>query len=524
MDCVCPYCGKKILAGRIGFDFTDYISKQLEMAMGFPGVVTDQEKVSKESIKGGLQAVFGKLPIEERLVFSEEEIWNLPVISESPSRTVMMNMPFDRLIGLFDVHRKKEGFAKQNIEDSYQWLTRNSQILFSMCFPLILEKEGNGDIRFNLIRTTLDDRPILRKRVCPVCGNNLSFWSGRYREICLGVLGGPRVSKTTTLTACAYAFMKNGGYEGISWQGSRKDQEYIDFEELYLKRYKAGLPIKATKTTENVPRVSFRVTIADRKTGTPLEILTLTFVDLPGELNNQNGIDGEFFHRYSHYFQNVDYIWYCTDPGELQQLQGSAEKNEAVRKLGYDLDKTVLSLDAIRDNMIGVSKIFERNGKSIPVALILGKTDFCSNDDMRQYHLYARKPGSWHRIATNPFDVRYFNDEAVRVRAYMARMNSGLVASFEENFKNHCYIALSAYGYAPTDYDEDEKRSYAPLMPFNVTAPFMWMLVLESSIPLTKMAYRRGKYTQMTHYLRLASKEESRRDYYNLFVRGPYLD
>ena len=61
-------------------------------------------------------------------------------------------------------------------------------------------------------------------------------------------------------------------------------------------------------------------------------------------------------------------------------------------------------------------------------------------------------------------------------------------------------------------------------MPFNVTAPFMWMLVLESSIPLTKMAYRRGKYTQMTHYLRLASKEESRRDYYNLFVRGPYLD
>ena len=173
MDCVCPYCGKKILAGRIGFDFTDYISKQLEMAMGFPGVVTDQEKVSKESIKGGLQAVFGKLPIEERLVFSEEEIWNLPVISESPSRTVMMNMPFDRLIGLFDVHRKKEGFAKQNIEDSYQWLTRNSQILFSMCFPLILEKEGNGDIRFNLIRTTLDDRPILRKRVCPVCGNNL---------------------------------------------------------------------------------------------------------------------------------------------------------------------------------------------------------------------------------------------------------------------------------------------------------------------------------------------------------------
>ena len=129
MDCVCPYCGKKILAGRIGFDFTDYISKQLEMAMGFPGVVTDQEKVSKESIKGGLQAVFGKLPIEERLVFSEEEIWNLPVISESPSRTVMMNMPFDRLIGLFDVHRKKEGFAKQNIEDSYQWLTRNSQIL-----------------------------------------------------------------------------------------------------------------------------------------------------------------------------------------------------------------------------------------------------------------------------------------------------------------------------------------------------------------------------------------------------------
>ena len=535
MKCVCPYCGKMTESGKIGFDFTEFISNQLKNAMGFPMIKTED----RMGVDQGIQSVFNNLPAKDHLIFTEEEIWNWEKISESPVKTVIMYMPYDRLIQIFSSSKEKNGgLAKDSVNKTYQWLMQNSSILCNMCFPLILVKEGSGDIRFNLIRSTFDQKPIVKARVCPACGEQLSFWSGRYPEICLGVLGGPRVSKTTTLTACASAFMKPGGYKGITWQGSKLDKEYIEFSNMYLRKYEAGTPIDATKTTQSIPRVSFCVNIRDTITNVLEKIITLTFVDLPGELTNEEGINDEFYSRYAQFFENVDYIWYCTDPGELMQNPGSTQKAE----LGYEKDKQILTTEEISDNMMKVSALFKRlqetrpqyiefviNSRNtskkeyipkvVPVAYILGKSDssLCAPMEKKEYRLYPVEPISGHRIAERPFDLQYFTKCCNATRYYMYQKNSVLVNAFEYYFPYHCFIPVSAYGFAPTEEKSDTLR------PFNVTAPFMWMLTLESCIKLTRKMDIKGREKIESYFLQYAHSRVRQKDFtgllYNIYIQ-----
>ncbi len=519
MECVCPHCGKKIGNGQVGFDLTDFIKKQLFLATGFPGIKAPEEE--RTLVQGGIEMVFNSLSPGDHLIYCEKEIWNWPLQSGNPVRVVLMGMPYDRLLHLFDHHRQTS--AADNVNKAGEWLRSNKEVLISMCFPLILEKQGNGGILFNLIRTTFDQSPVVSRRVCPECRGELSFWAGRYEEICLGVLGGPRVSKTTTVTACADLFRQ--GYEGITWQGHRTDSEYVKFEEEFLKKYRAGKSIDATRDIKNnIPKVSFHVTVQDKRSNVLIKELTLTFVDLPGELNNEAGINDEFYARYAHYFDNLDCLWYCTDPGELLQLTDTAEHSSKVRELGYEGNKKALSTDEICTNMFSVAFIFNRNGRRVPVAYILGKTDssLISDTEKNQFHLFHPSCGPNYASGNNPFEIQFFHREALAVRSFMAQKNPVLVNTFEQNFPNHGYFAVSAYGFAPS---EEERRP----QPFNVAVPFLWMLALHSCYPITKMIRRRKPFGRVmfetvSYYLKNAQKSEQDKDYYNFFLRGGYLE
>lgn len=520
MDCVCPHCGRKIEDGKIGFDLTGFIKEQLLLATGYQGFDLSSDK--KTRVCGGIEKLFNSLSIEKHLIYNEEEIWNWPLKSDDHGRVVVMGMPYDRVTALFG---NLDGENSTNVvKDAYEWISQGKEILTAIRFPLILEKEGRGSIRFNLIRSTFNNRPIIKGRVCPVCGNTLSFWSGRYEEICLGVLGGPRVSKTTTLTACANVFLK--GFEGITWQGSMVDEEYRKFSDAYLKKYRAGQSIEATVQRggkNNVPRVSFFVTIRDKHTNMLIKEMTLTFVDLPGELNNEEGINDEFYARYSHFYENVDFLWYCTDPGELLQLTEVAENSEKVQELGYGGRERIMSTEEICTNMTRVASIFNRENKKVPVAYILGKTDttLISNMERDQYHLYSPNLIGY-AAGKGAFDIQHFHGESSLVSEYMIERNPILINTFNSNFPDHCYFAVSAYGFAPS------KAGNAELRPFNVAVPFMWMLALKSCYPIIKVVARRGlggvKYSRVPYYLKNASKNEKEKDYYNLFLRGQYLE
>ena len=87
-----------------------------------------------------------------------------------------------------------------------------------------------------------------------------------------------------------------------------------------------------------IPRLSFRVKVGKKK-------ICLTFIDLPGEFNGGKGVSVEVYRRYKHFYDNIDFIWYCTDPGEILQLDGSG------KKLGYDKDDDIISVERLCENM-----------------------------------------------------------------------------------------------------------------------------------------------------------------------------
>lgn len=527
MDCVCPHCGKKIKSGNYSFDLTKYIEEQLINATGFFKGITKEERMS---VQGGIQSLFNSLndcslsviPMEDRLVYSEEQIWNWPIRSSAPSRVVMMGMPYDKINSLFK--KIPAGMNPGSENAARSWIEDNRDVLITMGFEFILEKQGHGAIRFDLIRSTYNQEPVVRERVCPECGRTLSFWAGRYDEICLGVLGGPRVSKSTTLTACASVFLR--GFKGITWQGHMQDKQYKIFGRDYLEKYREGLPIDATEIgRDNIPRVSFFVTIRDQKTNLLRKELTLTFVDLPGEFNDEKGINAQLFSKYAHYFENVDFLWYCTDPGELLQVNVTADKSELVQELGYDKDKKILSTEEICTNMTLVSGLFNNKVRKVPVAYILGKTDasLISPEEKQQYHLYHPAAGANYASGQGPFDIRFFHGETLPVRQYMFLKNPILINTFERCFEDHCYFAISAYGFSPT-------KGSGKLHAFNVTVPFMWMLVLKSYYPITKVIrenrFGRVRSRKVVYYLNNddVPNGEREKDLRNLFIKGLYLE
>ena len=515
---VCPHCGKIIESGQQAFDLTGFFGKQVKKYLesrALPKEDSDNRRLYNQ----GMEQFFNSMAAEDPLIFTENDLWGMPFVeSETRAvvRTILFRFPYEKVkdhMSKIITGRESEEILKQ----TYTWYMKRSGFMKRMVFRLNLMKMSDGDIRFDMIADDFDSSPITRVRVCPHegCNGKLSFWAGRYEEICLSVLGGPRVSKTTTLTAMAYRFLQ--GYQNIFWEGSQSDEAYLEFEKTCLAFYSQGKPIPATEMVKNnIPRISFRVRLAN--TG----YIVLTFVDLPGELNNEEGISEELFRRYQHYFDNVDFIWYCTDPGELVGLIAGAQNGNDADQLGYDSGRAALRTEQICNNMNQMQGFFRQTDKAIPVAYILGKTDsdLISRAEKENYHLFEPN-GSTNRaypVDIIPLDLETFYKESDLVRRFMRQKNMQLVQTFENDFPAKCYFAMSAYGWNPKMNTEQRIPDY-----YKTTVPFIWMLACKGKIPIRVVRARRnGRTEQRNVYLNNCASKEKATILYNLYMQGNF--
>lgn len=507
---VCPHCGKIIESGEQAFDLTVFLGNQVKRYLN-SRLFKDENDI-KRHIQG-MERFFNRMKNEAALIFTENDLWNLHSIEPELNtvvKTILFRFPYMKIKNHMEIFLKND----DSLQDTYEWFAKKEELMKRMVFKLNLRKMADGNIRFDTIADDFDATPIVRERVCPHegCHGKLSFWAGRYEEICMSVLGGPRVSKTTTLTAMANAFLK--GYQGILWEGSQSDATYADFETSCLARYREGKTIDATEISKNnIPRISFRVTLGN------LGHIVLTFVDLPGELNNEKGINDEMFKRYHHFFDNVDFVWYCTDPAELVGLQVGAQEGNSADKLGYSEGRAALRTAQICNNMNQMQGFFAQAGKVIPVAYILGKTDseLISIADKQQYHLFMdRNMMDANRSADAlPLDLESFHREASMVRTYMFQKNPLLVKTFQKNFPESCYFAMSAYGWNP----KETEKARTPEA-FKCTFPFIWMLACKGYIPIRVQVGRE----QRNVYIRNKNCKQKLKDsiLFNLYMKGNY--
>lgn len=516
MECMCPNCGKKIKNGELAFDLTAFLQKrvleEIEKAQWKDADVMNQ-------VKDGCNIYFNHwMNNGYPLKVSEKELWKYPEVSDGGDLTkekqVLYSIPVQKITAKTVKDDCTEG--DEEIKKAFtDWLEKNQE-LGKKTYMLRLVKSGDGDICFDEIQYQTEI--IANKRICPECGSEMSYYAGRYQEWTLTVLGGPRVSKSTALTSCAAAFMDRND-DLIRWDIHPTDAGSEFFIKNYLTEYKAGRELKATETqNDKIPRLTFRVTIG-KETARKKKYLCLTFVDLPGEFNNEKGLAPELQERYRNIFQNIDFVWYCTDPGEIEQLQGEIVRNE----LGYD-EKKIIETDRIKDNMRRLSAYFSHSNRKVPVAYILGKTDAAAilPEDKRRYGLYDENGGE----PTLPFDVRSFFRRSEKVKQYMMNKNTGgLVNEFEKMFPERCYIATSAYGYNPKKVDAEKEHVKKP---YHCKEAFYWMLALRNCIDVKVEHHVSGLFGigAKTHVIegRLTELDDEVREkaYKNLYMSGNY--
>lgn len=472
MKCICTRCGRKTDSASLNFNVTNIIKKELKSVV--------EEKMpdeNNERLYNAIETFFNVWNQTDPIYMSENELWNLSETKEmrGENKYVSLGFPYQNIINKLE--KKYDSDLESQKDVMSVWMQREEKQIKNISVALWLRKTGDGDIRFNEVLDDKKGKPITKMRLCPFCGNEMSYWSGRYKEMVLTVLGGPRISKSTTLTACAASFLD--GDSDIVWEGHSDDKAWKQFNNIYIKNYRDGKPLKATIDQEDeIPKVTFKVTIEGRP-------LALTFIDLPGEFNNRRGVENKIYEKYRYFYENVDFVWYCTDPREVLQLE---EYND---ELGYEEGNMLIDTETLKSNMLEFSGFFKNVGRTVPVAYILGKTDFSVIDDRdkEQYKLYAPNQQN----CKIPLDIDDFFNRSQNVREYIKKKNSDLLDGFETCFEDHCYIATSAYGYNPRNktIDHDDKK------PYQCSLPFLWMMALCNYIEISTVILTSGLFGKL---------------------------
>ncbi len=514
MKCMCPGCGEMIDSGRLSYDMNEFMRERITELIGKENSV----------VQDGCNSYFHHWrDMKNPFCMTESELWSCPESEERNTLEKQKNIVFfvspEKLLKMVKEYgRPKEGEeeARNQFEE---WLQKSGYEIQKKGYVLTLIKHGDGDIRFNEI--WYGDKNIAKKRVCPNCGEEMSYYAGRYPEWTLTVLGGPRVSKSTALTACAAAFME-GRDPLIQWTLHPDDNGITLFKESYLERYKKGKKLYATETNlDSIPRVSFKVTIGREQQ----KSIVLTFVDLPGEFNDENGIKEEVQKKYHRIFENIDFVWYCISPREVLQL----EDNDRIQEmLGYG-DREIVPTERIRYNMEQLASYFIHQNRKVPVAYIMGKSDaeVISDEDKRKYGLYPDGTSTEKNTETAlPLDIRKFYKRGKNVREYIWKNNRELVEAFENLFPERCYIATSAYGYSPT---EEENRTYTERS-YHCKEVFYWMLALRNCVDV-KAEYnvprlwgaKRGYIQEVNCKIGELEDHVREKVYHNLYMKGNYM-
>lgn len=477
MECICWNCGKKIPSSKLLFKFTNFYRKIIPTAIEETSEKDLKEGTSVMGLKEGADILLNAKDFFE----SEESLCGLRPDGADKTKKTFIQYPFPYAQLLFKgqkIAAFEEG-VQEKVEDFREWLKRRiiRNGKETETYRLSVVNSGGGDIEIDQVVYEPEDGGAAfvdtqdGLRYCPSCKQPVSFLSGRYKEVTVSVIGGPRVSKSTAMTACASFFMGQNGTTQIRWEPCKWDETYGEYEKKCLDPYKEGKALQPTDTTiENIPKVAFKVIIPGYK-----EPLSLMFVDLPGEFNNSDGISETLVSKYSLLYENINYIWYCTDRGEIEAFQVKGEDLPIhIRELGYENGKLPLRTDVITHNMYKLRSRFE-NAKII---YLVGKTDAMESGDQSDYELYnADEPMEQRVVQDFSFDVRRFFEKNKKVEQYIDNYNQELSNSIRECFKNRCMMATSAYGYPPTN-DAQESR------PYQCALPFFWMMAVEGKMPM----------------------------------------
>lgn len=336
----------------------------------------------------------------------------------------------------------------------------------------------------------------------------------------MALLGGPRVSKTTTLCAAIHALKRD--HERVrditvsfdnnkkltdKWPVTKEDDEKSP---LYM--YRTNQRVGATTTiAETGIACSFLVKIG--RAG-----VLISAIDIAGELfrtlstrEDKDDKENEILNTYITKYKFVDYLWICIDASTLihETAQANKQDEQVVKALGYEDDKAdkadkvdkddkdsptkveFTGIDAIINSFKEVVIRRSSDYKLKGVALIWGKIDVYPKED--RMGVVTQKPSKvladWKRY-TERYSNNYDNGYGVIKRGSVldAAVIKGQSSHIKEKLIHFignslftevsrgaggraCVFATSNYGHKPGEC--------GIIQPFNTMLPLLWMIAME---------------------------------------------
>lgn len=471
-SCICTKCGNRSDSTQLCFDFSQLFKAELE-------------KDCDKNLETMITKVINACTNHHRgpTLLSEQDLIDWTVDhrqTSSGSSSGVLRVPAEEWKARAVKGLSKLGLSNGDItawEKFIQEKEFDSGNVLELAVSYL--KIDPGDIRISKVEFPGSSNPLLTTRYCPCCGEEMSYWSGRFPELVLTVVGGPRISKSTALAACAAFFLDHEKECGITWEGNPDDRSWETFLEDCVDRYRSNERLDATRTGghASIPHFSVLVKVkgVDRRMARQL---ILTVVDLPGEYDTDaEGQKVQFnpalYEQYKVFYQNVDCVWYCTDKAELEELDiGKSE--QARTALGYEEGRGMIRTAERVRKLAEYAAMFR---KDVLAVFLLGKSDFLQEypdfGSLYRKGYDLRNGNPWITVPVNSSPVfrgRQYHEKARRLRRLLESRNPDLVHGFEDAFQARTYIATSNYGHA-FDIGGD-----CSLSPYQTELPFLWLL------------------------------------------------
>lgn len=484
-QCICTECGKRSYSDQLTFDLSSLFARELKNCCEDD---SELELIDKMINRWHNQHHGPTMLSEQDLINWTQKLESKASGTSSGILTLPATVWTKRV--------REDSFISELSEEDSDLLDlivdqkENSSNGMILETEVTYEKADEGNIQISRVYLKSDNIQIPPVRYCPHCGGEMSFWSGRFPELVLTVVGGPRISKSTALAACASYFLDSESRCGVTWRGSEVDSSWNNFYRDCVERYRNNKRLDATLTGDHakIPHFSVLVSVKGIENH-PEQKLILTVVDLPGEYDagtGENGVDFDdnLRQKYGEFYQNVDCVWYCTDKAELEQIDIEQENMEHTRLiLGYDRGRKLILTRKRVDKLGQYAALFREN---IPAVFLLGKSDSFQeydNSSSLYQNPYNLENCEWIQVQRNCSPVfigRKYHEKARVLRNFLRKRNSNLVNGFEVAFKAKTYIATSNYGHG---FESDgSSMNGLPLAPFQTELPFLWLLAVKGYI------------------------------------------
>ena len=495
MEYTCPYCGRKSKSEDFIFDFTDFISSEISRINSdkLSAHIGDIQKFLSDSKEQG-----------QGLYFSVLELSKLDT-------TESLNIKYSKLE--FDKEKSritkyikntlnpnnKKGNSGRSDQDDFSQAAGGdiptdkiveeiSEKLTGRVYFLKLHKSGDegNNAEFDTIQiySNPDSLEILDSvtvKRCPnyLCHMKLSYYAGMYPQIVLSVLGGQRISKTSTITACYDYFKKNNANDGfnVSWEVREDDVGVQNFLEKCYEPYTKGYKVAETERAriDEIPKLTFHVKI--NRPNKKIVHLCLTFVDLPGEFCRERD-NVTLLARYRYFYQHVDYLLYCIEPSELG-FRLTEEK--------CGLKETEIMTTQEHEILISNIKGLFQNSSIVPTLFILGKSDLLGEaardpETIKTMQLYFDNNelpenivSFYNRIRGNDFSCDSYHLLSEYVYSFLEKTYKQFIDIINSSkFSQKTFVSVSAYGFSPV-LKETHNPPKDP-KPYNIALPFYWIL------------------------------------------------